>query len=82
MKRKLGWFELLTLGFALVTLGTLTGCVGYVGDGYGSAVVVAEPHAYFYTGDYGWGRNAYGYGHRGYYSRSYGHGGGGRRGHR
>jgi len=73
------------LGIALVTI--VTGCVGYVGGGYGD-VVVPAPDVYFWGGgyvggDYERGRDVHAYSHRGSESRAVAHpswgGRGGRR---
>ena len=61
------------LGLALVLLTGSMGCVGYVDDGPG--VVDTGPDLYLFGG-YGWGHDAYRYGHRGAGSRGGGHGGG------
>ena len=63
------------LGLALLTV--LTGCVGYVGGGYGGdAVIVPGPDVYLFGGGYDRGGDARGYSHRGAVSRGGGHGGG------
>ena len=55
----------------------LTGCVGYVGGGYGGAVV-AGPDAYFWGGGvYDRGPVVRGYSQRGSASRAVAHPGGG-----
>ncbi len=67
----------LLLGIAL--LGALTGCVGYVGDGYGGAEVIAPgPDVAIFGGGFERGRDVHVYSHRGFVSRGGGfHGGGG-----
>jgi len=55
------------LGIALVVI--VTGCVGYVGGGYGGAVVVPAPDVYFWGGGYERGYDVHAYSHRGYDSR-------------
>jgi hypothetical protein len=64
----------------LAGLAGLTGCVGYVdggGYGYGDAVVVGGPEVGFYGGGYERGRDVHDYSHRGSFSRSVAHPGGG-----
>jgi hypothetical protein len=58
------------LGIALVA--ALTGCVGFVGEGYGGAVVVPYPE-YVFGGSYERGREVHGYSHRGFESRAAAH---------
>jgi len=61
------------LGIALLV--ALTGCVGYVGDGYGGATVIAPaPEVTFYGGGYyERGHDVRVYSHRGFESRGGGH---------
>ncbi|MGA2030311.1 MAG: hypothetical protein ABSG87_09600 [Verrucomicrobiota bacterium] len=64
------------LGVAL--LATVTGCVGFVGEGYGG-VVVAQPDLFLFGGGYDRGRDVHAYSNRGYESRGAGHSGSERR---
>jgi hypothetical protein len=74
------------IGLGIVLLAALTGCVGFVGGGYGGAVVVAQPDLYLFGGGYDRGRDVHGYSQRGSASRAVAHpgdgghaGGGGKR---
>jgi hypothetical protein len=69
----------LKAGFALgaALLITLTGCVGFVGGGYGGGVVVADPDMYFFGGGYDRGGDVHNYSQRGFASRAAAHPGGG-----
>jgi hypothetical protein len=64
------------IGFGIALLAVLTGCVGYVGGGYGGPVVVPGPSVYFWGGDYDRGREVHVYSQRGYESRAVVHRGG------
>jgi hypothetical protein len=69
-------------GLAIVLLAGLTGCVGYLGPGYGGDVVVGAPDVWVGgVWEHGYvGRGvAHGYSNRGAASRGAAHGGGGRR---
>jgi hypothetical protein len=85
-KRELvnGLVDRIKIGLGIALLATLTGCVGYVGGGYGGAVVVAEPDMYVFGGGYERGRDVHDYSHRGSVSRAAAHpvGGGARGGKR
>ena len=70
------------IGAASVLLMVLTGCVGFVGGGYGSAVVVPGPDVYFWGGDYDRGRDVHVYSQRGVESRAVAHPSGSREGSR
>ena len=76
------------IGLGIALLAALTGCVGYVdggyvGEGYGGAVVVAEPDVYIFGGGYERGRDVHDYSRRGGESRAAAHpSGGGQRGKR
>jgi hypothetical protein len=61
------------IGLGIVLLAALTGCVGYVGGGYGDAVVVPEPDMYVFGGFYERGRDVHDYSHRGFESRAVAH---------
>jgi hypothetical protein len=62
------------LGIALVA--ALSGCVGYVDDGYGGAEVIAPgPDVTIFGGGFERGRVVHGYSHRGFVSRGAAHGG-------
>lgn len=58
-------------GIALLTV--LTGCVGYVGGGYGGTVIVPGPDVYFWGGDHDRGRDVHVYSQRGVESRAVAH---------
>jgi len=47
-----GPVDRIKIGLEIVLLAALTGCVGFVGGGYGGAVVVPEPNVYFWGGDH------------------------------
>ena len=66
----------LVLVGGIALLAVLTGCVGYVGGGYGGPVVVPGPSVYFWGGDYDRGRDVHVYSQRGYQSRAAVHRGG------
>jgi hypothetical protein len=58
----------------MVVLAALTGCAGFVGEGYyGTAVIVPEPDQYIFGGVYYDGRDAHNYSHRGHESRRAAH---------
>jgi hypothetical protein len=62
----------------IVLLAAMTGCVGYVGGGYGGAVVVPGPEVSFWGGGvYDRGPVVRGYSRRGSASRAVAHPGGG-----
>jgi hypothetical protein len=78
-----GPVDRIKIGLGIALLAALTGCVGYVGGGYGGAVVVAEPDVYLFGGGYDRGRDVHGYSNRGSVSRAAAHpSGGGQRGKR
>jgi hypothetical protein len=83
MNNKKLFFKVATAGFLFgaLLLVTQTGCVGFVGGGYGGGVVVAEPDLVLFGGGYDRGRDVHGYSQRGSESRAVAHsgGGGGRR---
>jgi hypothetical protein len=69
------------IGLVMALLAALTGCVGYVGGGYGGAVVVPGPEiSVFGGGGFERGRDVHDYSHRGSVSRAAAHPGGGGRG--
>jgi len=65
------------IGLGIALLATLTGCIGWVGGGYGGGVVVAEPDVYLFGGGYDRGRDVHGYSERGSVSRAAAHPSGG-----
>jgi hypothetical protein len=65
------------IGLGIALLAALTGCVGFVGGGYGGGVVVAEPDLYLFGGGYDRGRDVRGYSQRGSASRAVAHPSGG-----
>ncbi len=65
------------MGLGIALLATLTGCIGWVGGGYGGGVVVAEPDVYLFGGGYDRGRDVHNYSQRGVASRAAAHPGGG-----
>jgi hypothetical protein len=71
------------VGLGVALLLALTGCVGYVGPGYGGDVEVGVPGpdvVLFGGGGYDRGRDVHDYSNRGAASRAVAHGGGGRGG--
>jgi hypothetical protein len=68
------------IGLAVVMLSALTsGCVGFVGGGYGGGggvVVAPAPDVVLFGGGYDRGRDVHGYSQRGTESRAAAHGGG------
>lgn len=65
----------ITLGLGLALLAIMSGCVGYVGGGYGGAVAV--PGVFFYDGFNEGGPYWHAYSRRGAESRAWAHPGGG-----
>jgi len=65
------------IGLGIALLATLTGCIGWVGGGYGGGVVVAEPDVYLFGGGYDRGRDVHSYSERGSVSRAAAHPSGG-----
>jgi hypothetical protein len=67
------------IGLAVAVLSALTsGCVGFVGGGYGGGVVVdPAPDVVLFGGGYDRGRDVHSYSRRGAESRVAAHGGGG-----
>ena len=61
------------IGLELALLATLAGCVGFVGGGYGGAVVVPGPDMYLFGGGYDRGRDVHAYSDRGVASRAAAH---------
>jgi hypothetical protein len=57
------------VGLGVALLAALTGCVGYVGGGYGGPVMVPGPDMYFYGGSYERGPEVRAYSQRGHESR-------------
>jgi len=78
--------DLIKIGLGIALLAALTGCVGFVGGGYGGEVVVPGPDLFLFGGGYDRGRDVHGYSQRGSVSRAAahpsggGHAGGGGRG--
>src|ERR1019366_4483967 len=73
MNKANGPVDRIKIGLAIALLVTLLGCVGYVGGGYGGAVLVPEPDVYVFGGDYERGREVHEYSHRGVESRELAH---------
>ncbi|MGD1086298.1 MAG: hypothetical protein ABSA47_16300, partial [Verrucomicrobiota bacterium] len=73
----------LKIGLGIAALAALTGCVGYVGGGYGGTVFVPGPEVGFYGGGvYERGPDVHAFSQRGSASRAVAHpagGGGGAR---
>jgi len=69
--------NLIKIGLGIALLAALTGCVGFVGGGYGGEVVVPGPDLFLFGGDYDRGRDVHGYSDRGSVSRAAAHSGGG-----
>lgn len=68
------------LGLGIVVLATLTGCIGWVGDGggdYGGGGWWGGPDTVVFVGGHDRGRDVRGYSDRGAASRGAAHGGGG-----
>jgi hypothetical protein len=59
------------IGLGIALLAAFTGCVGFVGGGYGGEVVVPDP--LFIGGFYDRGRDVHDYSHRGVASRAVAH---------
>jgi hypothetical protein len=73
MKKANDSLGLIKIGAGIALLTVLTGCVGYVGGGYGGTVVVPGPDVYFWGGDYDRGRDVHVYSQRGVESRAVAH---------
>jgi len=69
--------NLIKIGLGIALLAALTGCVGFVGGGYGGEVVVPGPDLFLFGGGYDRGRDVHGYSDRGSVSRAAAHSGGG-----
>ena len=69
MNKAKGPVDRIKLGLGIVLVAVVTGCVGYVGGGYGGAVVVPAPDVYFWGGGYERGYDVHAYSQRGYGSR-------------
>ncbi len=64
------------IGLGISLLAAVTGCVGWVGGGYGGVVVVPSlpmPEVYLWGGGYERGREVRGYSERGHESRAVAH---------
>ena len=70
----------ITIALGIALLAIMSGCVGYVGGGYGGAVVVPVPGVFFYDGFNEGGPYWHAYSRRGAESRAWAHPGGGGRG--
>ena len=74
MNKANGPVERIKIGLVIGWLMAVTGCVGYVAEGYyGGGVVVPEPDQYLFGGVYYDGRDAHNYSHRGHESRNAAH---------
>jgi hypothetical protein len=73
MNKANGPVDRIKIGLGTALLAALVGCVGYVGGGYGGAVVVPGPDVYFYGGAYERGRDVHDYSRRGVESRAVAH---------
>jgi hypothetical protein len=73
MNKRNGPVDRVKIGLGITLLATLMGCVGYVGGGYGGAVVVPEPDVYVFGGGYERGHDVHAYSQRGYASRAVAH---------
>lgn len=82
MNKSNGLVERTKIGLGIVLLAGLTGCVGWVGGGYGGEVVAPGPDLYLFGGNYDRGRDVHAYSQRGAASRAVAHPGGGHEGHR
>ncbi|MGA3180692.1 MAG: hypothetical protein ABSF38_10145 [Verrucomicrobiota bacterium] len=66
------------IGLGIAALAALTGCVGYVGGGYGGTVIVPGPDVSFWGGGvYERGPDVHAFSQRGVASRAVAHPGGG-----
>ncbi|HEV7927564.1 MAG TPA: hypothetical protein VGR14_19590 [Verrucomicrobiae bacterium] len=81
MNSTLDFFDRVRIALAITLLAGLTGCAGYVdgGGGYNASVVVPGPDVGFYGGFYDRGVDVHAYHDRGFRSRGFAHGGGGRK---
>lgn len=84
MNQPNGTVERMKIGLGIALLTALMGCVGYVGGGYGGAVVVPGPDMVLFGGRYERGPDVHVYSQRGVASRAVAHpaaraGGGGER---
>jgi len=68
MNKASGPVDRIKMGLAIALSAALMGCVGYVGGGYGGAVVVPAPEVYFWGGAYET-YDVHVYSHRGFESR-------------
>ena len=83
MNKANGPVDRIKIGLGIALLAALTGCVGFVGGGYGGPVVVVPgPDVYFFGGYHERGRDVRDYSHRGFESRGSAHPGGGGQGRR
>jgi hypothetical protein len=58
------------IGVGIALLSAMTGCVGFVGGGYGGEVVVPGPDLLLFGGGYERGGDVHAYSNRGFESRS------------
>ena len=77
MNKMNGLVDQIKIGLAIALLAALTGCMGWVGGGYGGTVAVPGPDLYLFGGGYDRGRDVHDYSHRGSESRAAAHPGGG-----
>jgi hypothetical protein len=68
-KKTEGRIDRIKIGMGAAALAVLTGCVGYVGGGYGGEVVVPGPDVVIFGGGFERGHDVHEYSHRGFESR-------------
>ena len=73
MNKANGPVDRIKIGLGIALLAALTGCVGFVGGGYGGEVVVPGPDLFLFGGGYDRGRDVHDYSRRGGESRAAAH---------